>query len=181
MCMRKQYLLLTLLSFGLLAEAQLADSLKAQLLRDWKRSKAYTLEYLETMPAEKYAFRPQDSIRTFAQQMIHLAQGTVSLMQAATDRKIPERINRPQLENINTALSKDSVQYFIQLSYDYAIAAMEQFDLNTHSEIVQRGRFRVTRMGWMLKAYEHQAHHRGQTTIYIRTAGFKPPNEKLFD
>nr|WP_324497299.1 DinB family protein [Haliscomenobacter sp.] len=32
----------------------------------------------------------------------------------------------------------------------------------------------------MLKAFEYQTHHRGQTTIYIRLLGIKPPNEKLF-
>ena len=30
-----------------------------------------------------------------------------------------------------------------------------------------------------LKLFEHQAHHRGQTTIYIRALGLKPPNERL--
>jgi uncharacterized damage-inducible protein DinB len=31
-----------------------------------------------------------------------------------------------------------------------------------------------------MKTFEHQTHHRGQTTIYIRTQGIKPPQEKLF-
>ena len=32
----------------------------------------------------------------------------------------------------------------------------------------------------MLKCFEHQTHHRGQTTVYIRLAGGTPPAEKLF-
>ena len=55
------------------------------------------------MPADKYAYKPQDSIRSFAQQMIHMAQGTVSLMEAATGNKIPSTINRQNLENISSA------------------------------------------------------------------------------
>lgn len=33
-----------------------------------------------------------------------------------------------------------------------------------------------------VKAYtqEHQGHHRGQTTIYLRMAGIRPPAERLF-
>jgi len=31
-----------------------------------------------------------------------------------------------------------------------------------------------------MKAFEHQTHHRGQTTIYIRLVGLKPPGERLF-
>ena len=33
---------------------------------------------------------------------------------------------------------------------------------------------------WMKKAFEHQTHHRGQCTIYLRMAGIAPPPEKLF-
>jgi uncharacterized damage-inducible protein DinB len=161
--------------------AQFTDSLKTQLLRDWKRSKAYTQEYLNAMPADKYSYKPQDSIRSFAQQMIHMAQGTVNIMATATGAKVPAVIARQNLENTASVLSKDSVTYMVNLSYDFAIEALESFDMLKSVEAVKRGRFNVTRLGWMLKAYEHQAHHRGQTTIYIRTVGIKPPNEKLFD
>lgn len=179
--MTKKYFSLLLLMFiTLISHGQFADSLKAQLQKDWKRSKDYTLDYLKTMPSDKYSYRPQDSIRIFAQQMIHMAQGTVRLMEASTGMKIPSIINRQNLENSLTALTKDSVTYFVTLSYDYAIEALEHFVMNSSYEHIRRGNFNVTRLGWMLKAYEHQAHHRGQTTIYIRTAGLKPPNEKLF-
>jgi uncharacterized damage-inducible protein DinB len=30
------------------------------------------------------------------------------------------------------------------------------------------------------KAFEHQTHHRGQTTVYLRLKGVKPPDEMLF-
>lgn len=30
------------------------------------------------------------------------------------------------------------------------------------------------------KAFEHQTHHRGQTTVYLRLKGITPPAEKLF-
>ena len=41
------------------------------------------------------------------------------------------------------------------------------------------GRFDVTK-GALVKCFKHQTHHRGQTTVYIRLAGAKPPQEKLF-
>ena len=63
--------------------------------------------------------------------MIHMAQGTVSLMEAATGNKIPSIINRQNLENISSATSKDSVTYFITLSYDYAIEALQHFEMST--------------------------------------------------
>ena len=133
------------------------------------------------MPSMNYSFRPQDSIRTFAQQMIHLSQATVSLVNAGTNSQIPPEINRQNLETELSALSKDSVTYFVTLSYNYAITAIANFDFSKSFEYVKRGKFNETRLAWIFKAFEHQAHHRGQTTIYIRTLGIKPPNERLFD
>lgn len=175
-------LLLSLIFFGTVMQAssQFADSLKKQFIADWTRSRAYTDEYLAIMPESQFRFRPQDSIRSFAQQMLHLAQGTVSLMAAATGRKIPSIINRTNLEQTATAWSKDSVTFFVNLSYDYAIAAVREFDMLKAFEREARGSFNETRLAWMLKSFEHQSHHRGQTTIYIRMSGIRPPDEKIF-
>ncbi|MEJ7766589.1 MAG: DinB family protein [Chitinophagaceae bacterium] len=42
------------------------------------------------------------------------------------------------------------------------------------------GRFDLTKGTALAKCFEHQTHHRGQTTVYLRMAGAKPPQEKLF-
>ncbi|MNY60311.1 DinB family protein [compost metagenome] len=42
------------------------------------------------------------------------------------------------------------------------------------------GKFDLSKKAAFAKAFEHQAHHRGQTTVYLRLAGVKPPQEKLF-
>ncbi|MBC8112484.1 MAG: damage-inducible protein DinB, partial [Verrucomicrobia bacterium] len=160
-----------LLVFPFTLQAQPASSLKNQLLKDWNRSKLYTQDYLKTMPATQFSFRPQDSIRTFAQQMIHLSQATVSLMEAATGSTIPNVINRQNLENTPSALGKDSVTYFVNISYDYALQALQNFDMTKNFQFVKRGKFNESRLAWMLKAFEHQAHHRGQAAIYIRAVG----------
>jgi uncharacterized damage-inducible protein DinB len=154
------------------------DSVKNQIIQDWTRAKAYTKEYLDAMPKDKFNFRAQDSVRTFAQQLIHMAQGTISLMSAGSGKKVPDVINRRGLEQMN--LSADSVIFFVNLSYDFAIEAITEFDMAKVHERVKRGNFDESRLAWMMKAFEHQTHHRGQTTIYIRLLGIKPPNEKLF-
>lgn len=161
-----------------MAHAQLADSIKAQFIRDWQRAKAYTKEYLETMPKDKYNFRAQDSIRTFAQQMLHLAQGNTGIIATGTGAA---RIWQGQnLEQSTTAQSPDSVMYYVMASYDYAIQSITAMNSATLLEKTGRPNFMETRFAWINKAFEHQSHHRGQTTIYIRLVGIKPPNEKLF-
>jgi DinB family len=107
-----------------------------------------------------------------------MAQGTISLMSAGTGKKVPDVMNRRGLEQTN--LSADSVIFFVNLSYDFAIEAVQEFDMSKAYERVKRGNFDESRLAWMMKSFEHQTHHRGQTTIYIRLLGIKPPNEKLF-
>ena len=158
--------------------AQLGETVKAQLVKDWERAKAYTKEYLDAMPKDKYSFRAQDSVRTFAQQMLHLAQANMGLSANGTGK---ERIWQGRLlENSTTAQSADSVNYYVMASYDFAIEGIKSMDISKLEEKNKRGNFDETRYAWLLKAFEHQTHHRGQTTIYIRLLGIKPPNEKLF-
>lgn len=165
-------------SFSAFSQSTLGETIKAQLVKDFERAKAYTLEYLDAMPADKYGFKAHDSIRSFAQQMLHLAQGSIGLSSNGTGK---DRIWGGQnLEARSSAQSADSVRYFVTTSYDFVIDGLKAMDATKLEEKNKRGNFDETRLAWMLKAFEHQSHHRGQTTIYIRLLGIKPPNEKLF-
>ena len=42
------------------------------------------------------------------------------------------------------------------------------------------GQFTMSREQAIQKCFEHQTHHRGQTTVYLRLAGAIPPPEQLF-
>ncbi|MES2005119.1 MAG: DinB family protein [Bacteroidota bacterium] len=155
-----------------------ADTVKAQLVKDWERAKSYTAEYLNTMPADKYGARAVDSIRSFAEQMLHLATGTIGLVANGTGA--PRIFTGFNMEKSAGAQSKDSVTYYVNASYDYAINSIKAMDANKLGEHVKRGSFDETKLTWLLKAFEHQTHHRGQCTIYIRLQGIRPPNERLF-
>lgn len=178
--MRKLTLLvLTCFSFILTnAQSTATDMIRNQFVADWERAKAYTKEYLDAMPADKYSFKATDSVRSFAQQMLHLAQANIFLGSNATGK---ERIlTGRNLEQVPSAQSKDSVVYYVNASYDFMIDGIRNMDMTKLEEKVGGGNFANTRFAWLLKSFEHQTHHRGQTTIYIRLVGIKPPNEKLF-
>ena len=150
------------------------------MVKDWERSKAYTIDYLNTMPANKYSFKAVDSLRSFAMQMLHIAAGNVFLMMNATGQP-PLSWLSFDLENRATAQKKDSVMYYVTTSYDYCINAVKNLDANKWSEKTKMfNTYEETRFALMNKTFEHQGHHRGQTTIYIRLQGIKPPQERLF-
>ena len=173
-----------LLSFLLLQPANSQSittaEIKGQMVKDWERAKAYTIDYLNTMPADKYTFKAVDTLRSFSQQMLHLASANVFLMMTATG-KPPLPWMSFGLENRATAQNKDSVMYYVSTSYDYCAEAVKTFDPDKWGEKTKVfNTFDVTRFGLMNKTFEHQGHHRGQTTVYIRLNNIKPPQEKLF-
>src|SRR5258707_1148084 len=130
------------------------DEIKAQFVKDWERAKSYTLDYLNTMPADKYSFKAVDSIRSFAQQMLHLSAGNIGLITTATGEKINNFPNGRALENSPTAQTKDSVVYYVTLSYDFAIQSVGKLDPNKLGELTGQGGRKVTRFAWLLKAFE---------------------------
>jgi uncharacterized damage-inducible protein DinB len=174
------FMVFTLLySTKIIAQALSSEDIKAQLIKEWERSKSYTVDYLNTMPSDKYTFKPVDSIRSFAQQMLHLAQVNVFLLSSATGQS-PLSFANSDLEHSPTAQNKDSVMYYVMASYDFCSNAVRSLDVNKWGEKVKIFGLEETRFAMLIKGIEHQAHHRGQTTIYIRLQGIKPPQERLF-
>src|SRR5258708_18635970 len=126
--------LLIALPSVLSAQSITGEDIKNQFVKEWERSKAYTQDYLNTMPADKYSFKAVDSIRSFAQQMLHLASGINGLMNAATGAQPP--FNAKGLEGRATAQTKDSVVYYVNASYNSAIAAVKGLDASKLGEMV---------------------------------------------
>lgn len=160
------------------AQAFTMNDVKTQMVKDWERAKTYTIDYLNAMPADKYSFKAVDSIRSFAQQMLHLASGNLLLMSAASDQPTSSFFGM-DVEHSSGAQAKDSVMYYVTASYDYCINAVKSSDIAKWGEAI-KSMNNETRYALMMKAFEHQTHHRGQTTIYIRLQGIRPPPEHLF-
>ena len=70
--------------------------------------------------------------------------------------------------------------YYVVASYDLAINGLKKMNMAKLSEKIKFYMWEETRFALLLKGFEHQSHHRGQTTIYIRLAGIRPPQERLF-
>src|SRR4029453_8607271 len=98
-------------SLGLGAQTFSTEDIRSQFIKDWERAKAYTNDYLNAMPADKYSFKATDSIRSFAQQMLHLAQSNVNIIAFVAGE--PNIIGDRILENSKTVQTEDSVMYYV--------------------------------------------------------------------
>jgi uncharacterized damage-inducible protein DinB len=150
----------------------------AEKVKDWERAKAYTLEYMEAMPADKYDFKPTGQVRSFAEQILHITDANYGFASVATGAESP--IARGESEQTEDT-SKENVIKLVNAGYDYVIDNLKSMtDDQLKESIKVFGQFEMTRGTALDKAFEHQTHHRGQTTIYLRLSGVKPPSEKLF-
>ncbi|WP_421774722.1 DinB family protein [Gracilimonas sp.] len=171
-------LLITFLFLSLSTTAFSQQYIIDELAADMERSKAMSLSYIEAMPADKYDFRPNEDVRAFAAQYLHLAQGLIGL--SSNGSGATPIFQGENLEATEAYHTKEEVLRIVTESYDFAINSIKGMDASKLTEIVQRGQFEVTRRGWIHKALEHNTHHKGQTTIYLRLNGITPPQYQLF-
>jgi uncharacterized damage-inducible protein DinB len=150
------------------------DGNKENLLADFERAKAYSVEYMEAMPADGYAFKPTADIRSFSQQFLHLARANYFFTSSIPKAEV-------EFEKDASYGSKEATMKAVFESYDYVIASLKAMSEEQLAETIKMfGQFEMTKAGGFAKAFEHGAHHRGQSTIYLRLKGVTPPHEKLF-
>ena len=149
-----------------------------EIVKEWERAKTYTKEYLDAMPETGYSLKPTPEMRSFAEQMLHLTDANYGFASSATGEKSP--VGRGESEK-TTDQSKANVTKLVMAGYDFVINGVKKMTPAQLSEMTKLfGQFDLTKRMALTKAFEHQTHHRGQTTVYIRLAGAKPPQEKLF-
>jgi uncharacterized damage-inducible protein DinB len=92
-----------------------------------------------------------------------------------------ERIFKENIEKMDQYKNKEALTKVVMEGYDFVIATIKEMDDQKLAEKVKffNGQ-EYTREVGIGKAFEHQTHHRGQTTIYLRLKGITPPQEKLF-
>jgi len=160
----------------LTTQALFAQVMTARMITEWERAKNYTKAYLDVMPDDGYAYKPSADIRSFAQQMGHIADVNYAFTSAITGKKSTVEGSVEKMSDLSkAAVSKATLE-----SYDFVINALKEMkDADLTKDIKVFGKEMKADLAFE-KAFEHQTHHRGQTTVYIRMKGVKPPQEMLF-
>ena len=93
-----------LISKSSLSQCLNNEVVKANMVVNWERAKAYTKEYIDAMPDEAINFKPMPDIRSFSEQMLHMSQGTIGMITSGTGAEpiFPEKV----LEKMDTYKNK---------------------------------------------------------------------------
>ncbi|MDB5123243.1 MAG: DinB family protein [Mucilaginibacter sp.] len=175
--MKKLSLLFTLLVIAFASSSVYAQFTQGQMVDEWQRAKLYTKDYLDAMPADGYSYKATPEIRSFAQQMLHLADGNYFIVSSAVGQ--PSPMGQTSVER-TVAPTKEATTKAVMDSYDYVIKSLQGMTTAQLQESVKLEGHELSKSAAFGKGFEHQTHHRGQTTIYLRLKGVKPPQERLF-
>jgi uncharacterized damage-inducible protein DinB len=180
--MKKVTQLFAVLALVFVSSSVFAQFTQSQQVAEWQRAKTYTKSYLDAMPEDGYSFKPTPEIRSFAQQMLHIADANYVLATVASGKPNPigETLANDGMLEKTSSPTKDATIKAVMDSYDWVISALQNMTPDQLQETTKLGKHDVTRSGLFGKAFEHQTHQRGQTTIYLRLKGVTPPAEQLF-
>jgi uncharacterized damage-inducible protein DinB len=133
----------------------------------------------EAMPEDKFGFAPTDGefkgVRTYAQQIKHVAAVNYELAAAILEEKPPVDINGEA--GPASLTSKADIIKYLKASFAYvhkAIASVNEGNL-TGKVRSPFGEGKVTRLGLVCSVSWHAYDHYGQMVEYLRMNGIVPP------
>jgi uncharacterized damage-inducible protein DinB len=176
--MKRLSLLFTLLALIFVSSSVFAQYTQEQLVGEFQRAKEYTKQYLDAMPADGYTFKATPEVRSFAQQMLHLADGNYFFSTTASGKDNP--LGKTFSAEKSTAQTKEATTKAVMDSYDFTISTLRGMTSAQLQDPIKFAGKDLTKFQLFGKEFEHQTHHRGQTTVYLRLKGVTPPAEKLF-
>jgi len=131
--------------------------MKDIILKDFARSKAYTIAVAEAMPEKDYSCKPVETVWSYMELLHHLAYA-LRWMQENYVAGNQAEWSPPQV----TSTKKELVTYLTQT---FNAVEKELQEINFADE-------KISGFYFML---EHNSHHRGQAVTYLRCCGITPP------
>ncbi len=137
------------------------------------------------MPEEHYTYRPNDSVRTFGEQMTHIGMSTSMILHKfieGEDMKMDMEENSKLEKSIGK--SKEETIKLLNNTFDDTINSLEKMDENELSKtfvfIFAPNMPEYSNEQGFMGLRDHITHHRGQAIIYLRMKGLKVPYYKGF-
>ncbi len=158
---------------GVPARAQ-SGPLSAEVKSDYASVRGYFLRAAEEMPDSLYAWRPTPQVRTFAQQVAHVADDQYNLCAPARGET-----RQGAYRQIETTLStKAQLLPALRAAFAYCDAAYDALTDATGTAMVDFGGQRRSRFGMLNWNLWHTWEHYGNVVVYLRVNGLVPPSSQ---
>ena len=156
----------------LLVVVMAVGSLTADVRADYKRVRDYFIRAAQKMAAADYAFRPTLEVRTFAQQVAHVADDQYNLCAPARGET-----RKAGYSAIEESLStKTELIPALEAAFAYCDAAYDALTDESGAEPTSvKDRNRFSMLNWNLW---HTWEHYGNVVVYLRMKGLVPPSSE---
>jgi uncharacterized damage-inducible protein DinB len=123
----------------------------------------------ESMPAEKYGFKPSPEMNSFGHVVMHIAQSNNGLCSKISGTPAPE-------VKIADTDSKETLVGALKASFDYCGTALEKVDDSKLGEqMILFGNRPFSRAAVLIVLSDDWYDHYGAQAIYLRLNGILPP------
>jgi hypothetical protein len=124
---------------------------------------------VETMPADKFSFKPTDPQVTFGHLVAHMIESNYYLCAKASDSVQPKN---PQPKETD----KDGLVAALKASFDFCTASLARVDDSKLGDTIQAYGGRDVPRAWSLIALTNDwADHYSAAAMYLRLNGLLPP------
>ena len=165
-------LILILSAAGASAQTKSAPSAVEATLRGWNEAGAALIEMAEDFPEAKYDYKPTPEVRTFAEQLLHVAGSANLFISVCKSEPLPD-------ENLSREKYKTKAEVVAALKKAIEAGAAfirEQGDagMNKPAKLPWEKDTTSVLGVWNL-ASRHAGEHYGQLVVYYRLNGIVPP------
>jgi hypothetical protein len=148
-----------------------STSLSSDLQKDWGALKDTMMKLGGAMPAEKFSFKPKPELRTFAEQLTHVAGANLMFVRAIDPKVTPPTLNLK-------ATAKDEVLKVLADSFDFGAAVLkDKTDAQLGAAVADGPKFlgpsTAARLAY--RAMGHTWDEYGVMTVYLRLNDIVPP------
>ena len=145
------------------------------VLAQWNEIGRKLTAMAEDFPEDKYEYKPTPEVRTFAEQLLHVAGGMYYFTNPVLGQPVPQ--DDPKRTQYKT--KADVVAYVKKAIADGAAVIKSKGDkgmADWTADPESKQQLHVADLAYGL--IEHSGEHYGQLVVYYRTAGMVPPESR---
>lgn len=143
--------------------------LTREMLETWERIEKMVVDMAEQFPAEKYDYKPTPEVRSFKEQLLHIASSNYFFIRLSAGQKTKATHTARETKADVVAVLKESFRdgaAMINELGDAGMGRMRKHPFEDHQVSLHRI--------WTMAA-AHDGEHYGQLVVYYRLNGLVPP------
>jgi uncharacterized damage-inducible protein DinB len=149
------------------------NPLSAEVKRDYQGVRNFFIRAAEKMPEANYGFKPSPDVRSFGQQVAHVADDQYNL--GAPARGETGKAAYTEIED--TLSKKADLVAALKQAFAHCDAAYDALTDSSGAEMTNSGKMR-TRFGMLNWNLWHTWEHYGNVVVYLRMKGLVPPSSE---